>query len=1192
MNLTPEQFKAVDSVGNVVVVAGAGTGKTKTLVERCIKRICASENPISVDQLLVVTFTKAAATEVRKRIRDRLEEELQKNPTQTRIEEQIELLDHAHISTLHSFCNHLIREHFYSLALDPQSKLMDEGETTVLMDEVMAEFLEDTYQQTDATGENLRRLVLDYFSGDDRPLRELLGKLHDFTQTRQEAATWYESQENFYDNPHATYWQELLPNLTQMWVDRWFSIATNQSPLSPAAGALIRIFNSFKAGLETYQKGLQELSNYDQKSPVWIRGTKGKYFDPIKPLFEEAKCLLSYYPTKDGSQPLQEDWDCVRSSMLTLLRTARAFGQVYAEKKKLDGLLDFHDLEQFTIRLLWDELENRHTAIADKWRQQFAYICVDEYQDINPAQDKIIRSLGRSSTNANRFLVGDIKQSIYGFRQAAPQLFQSYENQWSQASAHQNCIYLKDNFRSHEAILRVVNGLFSRIMTGDSDGVLYDSNHHLHFGNPDNRPHLHYQPGEKRSVEILLWSTEDDSASSEEDDEKETEQERSAMDLANIAATEAEALLVARRFKRFVDSKTIIHDPVTRLPREVGYGDMAILLRNPASRLEGYASVFHREGIPLQAKRTGFYESIEVLDLLHLLEILDNPLQDIPGIAVLRSPLVGLSLSELAQIRCANREGCFWVALRGYVKSSPADSLGIKLLNFLAQWRRWRSLARHLTIHKRLEMILAESHYIQWLHTQDRADQRCKNIEQLVELSRAFGRRQGGSLYHFVSFVQKRRDLLADESSVQSLGDNAVRLMSIHGSKGLEFPVVAIASLGGTINDEDLRQPILIDNHWGLCPTVHLPQSGQRYESLLLWHARQEAKKRFRHEEMRLLYVAMTRAQEKLFLVGSATDKKREKWLTENKGLKARSYLDWIGPWMAAEVPDVVTNGNGNGEFWSLWSGSENPKENSMARVAHASSKFAESFSTTERSDLRTRLLWTYPHQDATQQPAKTTVSELRKNSFRTDGGEESQLCEPSSLSNKPFPSRRERVDELPPQKIGEVYHRFLELITPSPDFSLPVLDQERQRLVSNQTFKPLEANCLDLTCISRFWNSPLGLEILSHWTAVRRELPFTMRLRRTDLEGLNISLPRLPEDDFIIVQGMVDLVVILPSELWVLDFKTDRGSPQELDSKTEHYRTQLNLYSVALSRIYNRPVTKVLLNFLHHNDTHDLTFP
>ena len=1186
MSLTQSQIQAIQTEGNVVVVAGAGTGKTKTLVERCVSRVCAAVDPISVDQLLVVTFTKAAATEVRKRIRDRLEEELRRNPTAARIIEQIELLEHANISTLHSFCNHLIRQHFYLLNIDPQSKLLDEPEAKVLRTEVMDDFLEKAYRKQDATANDLRQLVLDYFNGDDRPLRELIGKLHNFTETRQDSSKWYEEQTSFYENPRASTWRDQLPVITQRWIDRWSSPALDQPPASPAAGLLRDIFTRFQAGAETYRDGLQELSNCYKNSAIWIRGTIGKYRDPIDSLFVEAEFLLTFYNTSDDQDPLQEDWECVRPHMLALLRAAHTFSQVYADRKKQDGVLDFHDLEQFTIRLLCDEVTLKPTPIADRWRQKFAYICVDEYQDINPAQDQIIQSLGGQATKESRFLVGDVKQSIYGFRQAAPEVFQSYEKLWSEKSTTQRCIYLRENFRSHEAILGVVNGLFSRIMTGDLGGVRYDENHHLKFGNPEQRSHLKYQAKDPRPVEILLWRIEEIQQIDGSDQESDAEPLAGALELADIATTEAEALLVARRFKRLVESRTMIQDPITHQPREVGYGDMAILLRNPSARLEGYATVFHREGIPLQAKRTGFYESVEVMDLLHLLEILDNPRQDIPVIAVLRSPLVGLSLGELAQIKNSGRELCFWLAVKKTAEENPTDPLAIKLGSFLENWRRWRALARHLSISQRLEIILTETHYLQWLNNQDRAGQRCTNVELLMELARAFGRRQGGSLYQFVCFLEHRREMSGDEISPQAIGENGVRLMSIHGSKGLEFPIVAVAGLGGRFNDDDLKKPILLDDGLGLCSIIQLPQTGQRYESLFLWHARHEAKIRARHEEMRLLYVAMTRAQEKLFLVGTATDKKREGWPNENKGLKAMTYLDWIGPWIAANAPELLQSGQGNSEYWSLWSGSETPLRTKIQDDTKSVAKIADNFSVEDRDALRRSLQWTYPQQEATRQSAKTTVSRLRKSSSGIGTDDNSPINESFLVSNKPINGPRNRGDGLTPQQVGEVYHRFLELIRPEPDFSVAVLTRERQRLLSEQVLSSVEADYLDLSCISIFWSGPIGQEILSHWSEVRRELPFTIRVNKIDLAELNIDLPQLPEDDFIIVQGMADLVVIRPLELWIVDFKTDQGAPHQIQTKTQHYTTQLKLYGAALTRIYHRPTTKLLLHFLHQNET------
>ncbi len=1193
MSLTNDQQRAVDASGNVIVVAGAGTGKTKTLVERCVEQILKDENPVSVDQILVVTFTNAAAAEVRNRIRDRLENELIKNPSKTRVVEQIGILDRAHICTLHSFCYHLIRQHFYLLDLDPKSKLMDAMEAQLLRAEVLDDYIEQELRNETKDPKGLRRLILDYFDGDDRKFETFIENLHDYTQTREDAVHWFTSQLNHFQNPNATVWMDLLPTITEAWIRRWKDVGMNQPLGNPAASLLRKVFSKLQIGSDHYRDGLQLLSDCDKNKNIWVRGTVGKYKGPLRSMFDDAQLLLTFQPNPNqkGVDPLQEDWNDVRGYMVTLLNVAQGFSRVYNETKLKNGVLDFHDLEQFSIRLLWNAEQDKPTPVAENWREIFAHVFVDEYQDINPAQDKIITCLSALKSQAKRFMVGDVKQSIYGFRQANPTLFLDYEARWGKEPCDHECVYLKDNFRSHEGILAMVNGLFSTLMTPDSIGFSYKEKHQLNFGDPENRSRTRMQSQGTPPVEFLIWDANEEvlvDKNPDKSDEDKTEAPIEGHAREDVDAIEAEALLIARRFKRLIVEETQIFDEQTADIRKVEYRDMAILLRGANNRLDGFATVFHREGIPLKAHRAGFYESIEVMDLLHLLEILDNPLQDIPVIAVMRSPLVGLSLAELAQIKQCHREPCYWLAIKKMAKGDKENPLTNKLLQFLSRWQNWRALGRHLSIIQRLEMILSETNYLYWLRQQDRKDQRLGSVQHLLELAREFGRRQGGTLYHFVRFLKKRQELVGDEDPSKSSSENAVSIMSIHGSKGLEFPVVAVAGLGARFNETDQNQLIMVDDTLGICPTIKLSKSGQHYESLTLWQARKTAKNRCRQEEMRLLYVAMTRAREKLFLVGVANKSKREKWmetdrLSTEKILSASSYLDWIGPWVALQPL-------GNRPYLQSWVGSEEASSMGDIPCSQVHLKLADALHSSQRNNLKSTLQWIYPHSEATHQPAKTTVTSLRKSSLLLDPDGIQPLSE-SHTATRIAESFRPKVRvTLTPQKVGAIHHRFLELMQPHSDFSNEVLEGELQRLLSAKIMTHEETQCLDLPAIAAFWKTSLGMEILAHWPNVKRELAFTSRLKKGDLTNISIALPNLPEDDFTVLQGMADLVVLLPDELWIVDFKTDRGNPVELEEKARKYSIQLSLYAFALSQIYRRPANRIYLHFLHYNQTSAVT--
>jgi ATP-dependent helicase/nuclease subunit A len=534
-------------------------------------------------------------------------------------------------------------------------------------------------------------------------------------------------------------------------------------------------------------------------------------------------------------------------------------------------------------------------------------------QDINAAQDSILEAISRDGADANRFLVGDVKQSIYRFRLANPRIFQSYVRSWKQTVA------LVDNFRSRPGILRFVNSVFSLIMRPEIGGLGYDRSAQLRAGEP--------RPEETTGscvggpcIELHLLTS-----SNQRPDKSEPEQQLGASDLEEITQTESEARLIAGRIAAVVQSAYPVWDEKAKSFRPVEYGDIAVLLRSPSRKAESYAKEFSRAGVPLLVARGGFYSSLEISDLLCLLHLLDNPLQDIPAVAVLRSPLVGLSVNDLARIRLAAK-GRYWTAINRWHRSrqklnkSAADKtttnsanaeeaeLFAKIDSFLSNFARWRRLARQSSLSRCLDVVLSDTAYAEWLMTQPRGGQLCANVNRLVALARQFDRFQRQSLFRFLTFVEGQQVAEAEPEFSAIETENAVRLISIHQSKGLEFPVVVLADIGKAFNETDLRADIILDEQFGLCPLVKPPHTGTRYPSLPYWLARRRQRRELLGEELRLLYVGMTRARDLLLLCGSIPSKRWQKLSAATAGinaaqiLAARSYADWLGLWFWKEV--------------------------------------------------------------------------------------------------------------------------------------------------------------------------------------------------------------------------------------------------------------------------------------------------
>ena len=855
-NLTPSQRRAVAARGNVLVMAGAGTGKTETLVERCLNCIC--EEHASLDELLIVTFTEAAASKMRKRLRTALENFLNPQPSTLNqfCAEQLALFEAAHIGTLHGFCLKLIREHFYELGLDPQIAMLDEGESRLLAGETLDEQFQSHYEGEDEFSLAVQNLIQIYGNGRDEKIRALVLRLHHYVQTRSDADAWIVRQIEIFSAAEPIQWRGRFSAAISDWRDEWLPALENLRAENSKAGECLEILKKFPgSATEILQKILAAdgKENFPPKEFTALR-------KPLEDFFNDAEFLNSLVATKEND-PLAEDWNWIRGHMKTLLRLAQEFEIFFSGRKRADGVLDFHDLEQFALKLLWDYGASRPTAIAQHWREKLRFVFVDEYQDINAAQDKIISALSRDGAGANRFLVGDVKQSIYRFRLADPKIFRDYAKNWRGKTGQ--TIPLAENFRSRESLLNFVNSIFEPLMREEIGGVSYDEETKLKFGSPETRANFSAAKNPAPRAELLLRLKKGRNENSES--------ENGGDDLADLEELEKEARLLALHLKELKNSRHEIWDDEEKIFRAVEWLDVAVLLRSPSGRSEIFARQFERAGVPLAVARGGFFDSAEILDLLSLLQLLDNPLQDIPCIAVLHSPLVGCSLNELAEIRLTAK-GHFWFALNQIQspKSKVQSETRAKIEKFLERFHRWRKLAHQSSLSQCLETILAETHYDDWLRSRPRGAQRHANVGQFLNLAQKFDQFQRRGLFRFLKFIEAQREAGIEPEVAPVAEENTVRLMSIHQSKGLEFPVVVLADLGKEFNEQDLRGEIILDEQFGLCPRVKPPSSSGRYPSLSYWLAQKNQRRELLLQPRQLGVVGLVGvfANRKFLLVG------------------------------------------------------------------------------------------------------------------------------------------------------------------------------------------------------------------------------------------------------------------------------------------------------------------------------------
>ena len=1226
MPLTPSQLEAVQARGNVIVVAGAGTGKTSTLIERCIALMAGGK---SIERILMVTFTEAAAAEMRHRLHGRLAKAVADSAEDAvksqGWQEQLALLDTARISTMHGFCLQLIREDFHLLGIDPSVKVLDEQQTRPLIEDALDECLKPHFAGTDEVSVAVRELIQRYAQGDAEKIRSLVLKLHGYSQSLDAPKRWFESQLAALAADEPRVWRDWLATELRDWSRHWLPElerdAAKADNLQRCVLALEQLIDA-TANRSTDASTTNEASDaileiLAAEEADWPRGLKGKLRDPLKPFFAEAEFFASQFAMTDSGDGLKSDWENVRRSLRASLGLAREFGGKYDAAKRELGGVDFADLEQLTLALLLDD-EGRPTQVALRWQTLLEDVFVDECQDINAAQDAILRAVSRgafsgtgvspvqweselqteahvkkkvpagrqdacpTTTEANRFLVGDVKQSIYQFRLARPALFRGYEKAWEKSDGGRR-ILLSDNFRSAPEIIHFVNALFDPLMRDAIGGVEYEA---LKPGRETGQCAMLNET--ERRVEFHLLPK---ASNEREPGEEEVDGEENVDDLL---ATEREARLVALRLRDLRRSEFQVWDKDAGVLRAVEWGDMAVLLRSPRNRVEAFAKEFHKCGVPLQAARGGFLASTEISDLLCLVRLLDNPLQDIPLLAVLRSPLAALNLDELAEIRSRSGADRLWDALKEFhklgVESRPPglERAWEKTNWFLTRFAEWRELVRLASLSHSLETALAESDYEAVIKAGERGAERAANIRKFVETVRQYDPFQRQGLSRFLKFVEgiEAADEDIEPAPVQT--QDAVRLMSIHKSKGLEFPVVVVACLGGLFNVSDLNRDVLLDDEFGVCAKA-VTDGGKRHPTLAHWLAARRQRRQVLGEELRLLYVAATRARDRLLLTGTATKKEAENWtqtaprdFTSREILAARSPLDWLMLWLP-----TVTASDANDSLLlkcKVWT---DANELRIANGDAAADNIGEAGIIEDAGlgpqadEVKQRIQWRYEHEAASRESAKTSVTALR--------GRAAEIADEEA---KPWAYvQQKRADDEPrpdAAKSGTLHHKFLQRISITGACDESDLRQQLATLVELRVFKPDEACELDVSGLAKFWQGEIGSAIRAEAARVRRELPFTARFSPVDLERIT-GEPVLPElgDEFVIVQGVADLVVVREEELWLLDFKTDDVDASGIEQRAAMYSPQLKLYAAALEGIYGRPVTRSWLHFVRPGVTH-----
>jgi len=1267
-NWTDDQWKAIVTSGsNVLVSAAAGSGKTAVLVERIIRKI--SDNT-DVDRLLVATFTKAAAAEMKERIRLALEKELVKNAHSEHLRRQLALMNRASITTLHSFCLDVIRRFYPLIGLDPGFRIANETESELLRLDVLDALFEQRYEGVnDDNGAFL--MLADSYGGErgDEPLYRLVQSLYDFAQSHPWPEFWLEQTASAFemdsmDELRASAWVQHLKKDIELALEGGAgmleqALELTRQPAGPAP---------YAAAFDEDLAMIRELASVVQHKPwdEWaehfqalsfgkLKAMRGDEYDKslqeaAKELRDSVKKLVTDLADElfgRSAEQFLEELKQLAPLMKALAQLVIDFGRRYEEAKRSKGLLDFGDLEHYCLRILRDPSSTPEqlipSAAAREYQEQFDEILLDEYQDTNMVQEAIVSCIERTD-RGNRFMVGDVKQSIYRFRLAEPGLFLEKYKTYAAESCNDEHIEQKSglridlarNFRSRREVVDGVNDVFHSIMRENIAEMDYDERAELVCG----ASYPEAEPKNSCDVEWIVLNkaeevVEDEDGSADVLSLTDDEQGGAVFDSAEgqetaspseLKTAQLEARLIAEQLKGLMDSGFSVYDAKKGLSRPLLWRDVVILLRATQQWAPIIIEELQSFGIPAYAElSSGYFDAVEVETMLSLLRIIDNPYQDIPLAASLRSPLFGLNAEQLAAIRIGSKQSNYYDAvLHAAGDLTQDEELRSRLSLFLECLDRWRAEARQGSLAELLWSIYRETGYYDFVGGLPGGVQRQANLRALHDRARQYEATSFRGLFRFLRFIERMRDSGGDLGTARALGEqeNVVRIMSIHKSKGLEFPVVFVAGLGKAFNQQDIRSSFLKHKQMGFGPRFVDAELRISYPTLPFLAIRRAMRMEMLAEEMRILYVALTRPKEKMFLIGTVADmdKKRKRWLSvmDKEGkipdyhvASARSFIDWLGPLAAEQLQEEEgTSEDGTGVRWrariapaavyisEAAAASESDDYDSQTAVAErlqaiASLALLEHVEPDE--ELRERLEWQYPYQQAAVMTAKTSVTEMKRlhsvqmeDAYSIEGLELTRH-EGQSVVNQTHtqsfrlrrPSFMEQYAMTASEK-GSVNHLLMQHMPLGMEMDAELLMKTLDDMLARKLLKAEHLEAIDHQAVIAFFESELGKRLTAaQW--VKREVPFSCMLPAHKVypdSGGAIA------DEPIMIQGVIDCLFEDERGLVLVDYKTDRIWQQNWKQQAERHRFQLELYAEAIGSVLGRKVSECYVFFFDGGQT------
>jgi ATP-dependent helicase/nuclease subunit A len=1155
MKWTDEQKMAIDSRDkNQLVSAAAGSGKTAVLVERIIQTVI--HEKVNLDRLLVVTFTNAAAGSMKEKIQDKINETIFKQDVNySFLKKQMTLIHKSHISTIHSFCFNVLRKYFYLIDVDPGFRVMDTNDSSMMLNETIEEVLERHYEKK--TPDFLGFVDSYAESRGDSAVTDMIFKTYKILMSYPEPFAWFDDAidslaigENGLQD---TIWMEIIKKEVRTNIEfankelnYAIEMCSHDMPYMEALrkdkdniNGLITDLNNdferFREKLNSIQHEKLNPINAKKKEMIGI-----ELVDTIKSKRQLYKDVLNktagIMPQKSFHN-LADEINQMHPIMTVLSEIIKEVSSDFHQKKLAKKSLDFNDAEHLALRVL------KHEEAASYYKDKFKYIYIDEYQDSNGVQEEIINRIKRDN---NVFMVGDVKQSIYRFRQADPTLFIDKYNQYrtENDSDKNKLVLLNKNFRSRPEILEFINNIFQNIMHEDCGEIEYDNASFLLSGGAFEK--------KEDSVEINILEKKPVDELDEE--------------LQEMKTNQLEASFIVNRIKKLVgvDSSGI------------RYKDIVILLRSAVSWSSVFEEVFFDNDIPIYSDVSGsYFDTIEIKVMINLLRLLDNTKQDIPLLSVMKSKIGGFTVDELIRIRLTYPKSEFHEAMRHY-KKIHNDDLSLKIVKFINTVDNWKWRSRHTKLGSLIWEILTETDYYYFNGMLPNGNIRQGNLRLLSDRAEIFESEGNTGIFDFIAYLDRIGKSYGDMSTAKLLGENddVVRLMTIHKSKGLEFPVVICAGLSKKFNLSDLNDQIIISKKCLVAPKFIDTDKRIYRETLPRYASKIQLRKESISEEMRVLYVALTRAIDKLILVGTVNN--YDKWIQKCREescdyyhiISKRNYLDWIGIVLANHYPDKFNLNRISIADYDSTKAKNNPDDYvSIQKELNATKIDSEAFHLFDK-----RYKWEYSHKSNHSLPGKITVTDIKNINLKNQNEFRYKI---------PFmqevPLFKSKVSGFTPAEIGTITHAVLQLIRLKDPISMDYINDFVEEMIERKQLTEEEAKVVETDKILSFYCSELGSRMLKS-NSIKREQPFILKKRVGDI----LQTKNGNSEESVYVQGIVDCYFYEGDEIVLIDYKTDRTSDDRVADLIERYGTQIRTYRDALNLLTGKRVKESYLYLLN----------